>query len=69
MAARPAPLFADDSTAAALFCMKPAEFRRLVNFGYLPRPCNLGGHERWDVEELARIARGDKSRPDGGLET
>lgn len=55
---RPAPLFADDKTAAELFCMKRAEFRRLVADGHLPGPCDLGGLERWDVEQLRRIARG-----------
>ncbi|MDF0599908.1 hypothetical protein P1J78_04105 [Psychromarinibacter sp. C21-152] len=59
MTTRPAPLFADDKTAAELFCMKRDEFRRLVDAGHLPGPRDLGGLERWDVEELQRIARGD----------
>lgn len=59
-----APMFADDRTAAALFCMKPREFRKLVDDGHLPPPRALGGIERWDVEELRQIARGEAL--DGG---
>tara|TARA_R110002124_G_scaffold143809_3_gene308628 strand:- start:1117 stop:1320 length:204 start_codon:yes stop_codon:yes gene_type:complete len=53
------PLFADEKTAADLFCMKRDEFRQLVDRGHLPRPRDMGGFERWDVEELRRIGRGD----------
>ncbi|MGC9370299.1 MAG: hypothetical protein ACP5DX_12230 [Paracoccaceae bacterium] len=67
MSIRPAPLFADDKTAADLFCMKRAEFRRLVEAGHLPGPRNLGGLERWDVEELRRIACGEAMET-GGME-
>lgn len=56
---RYAPLFADDKTAAGLFCMKPAEFRQLVEDGALPKPVRIGGFDRWDVEQLQSIARGD----------
>ena len=52
-------LFADLKTAAESFCMKPGEFLQLVEAGHLPPPCDLGGFERWDVEELLRIGRGD----------
>lgn len=55
----PAPLFAGDRKAAALLDMKPAEFRGLVDDGVLPKPKNIGGFERWDVEQLQSIARGD----------
>ncbi len=54
-----APLFAGEKIAAALLDMRPGEFRALVEAGHLPRPRDLGGFERWDVEELRRIARGD----------
>lgn len=64
MLSRPAPIFADDKTAADLFCMKQAEFRRLVEEGHLPGPRDLGGFERWDVAELWKIARGEAM--DGG---
>jgi predicted DNA-binding transcriptional regulator AlpA len=53
------PILANDRTAAKLLDMKPAEFRALVEDGHLPRPRNIGGLERWDVEDLRRIGRGD----------
>ncbi len=56
---RHAPLFANDRNAAALLDMKPAEFRGLVDDGVLPRPTKIGDFERWDVEQLQSIARGD----------
>ncbi|WP_299553219.1 hypothetical protein [uncultured Tateyamaria sp.] len=57
----PAPtiLFAGDKKAAALLDMKPTEFRGLVDEGVLPKPTKIGGFERWDVEQLQSIARGD----------
>ena len=64
---RPAPLFADEKTAADLFCMKRAEFRHLVASGHLPGPRDLGGIERWDVEQLTKIARGE-AMDGGGME-
>lgn len=54
-------LFAGDKKAAALLDMKPAEFRGLVDDGVLPKPTNIGGFERWDVEQLQSIARGDSA--------
>lgn len=65
---RPAPLFADDKTAADLFCMKPAEFRGLVDDGVLPKPVSIGGFDRWDVEQLQTIARGDAAAGMGQIE-
>ncbi|WP_249777771.1 hypothetical protein [Pontivivens nitratireducens] len=44
--------------------MKPTEFRKLVDDGVLPKPTKIGGFERWDVEQLQCIARGDAV--DGG---
>lgn len=52
-------LFANDRNAAALLDMKRTEFRGLVDEGVLPKPTNIGGFERWDVEQLQSIARGD----------
>jgi hypothetical protein len=52
-------LFATDRNAAALLDMKPAEFRGLVNNGVLPKPTKIGVYERWDVEQLQTIARGE----------
>lgn len=57
-------LFVGEKRAAELFDMKPAEFRGLVDDGVLPKPRPIGPHERWDVEQLQSIARGDEA--DGG---
>ena len=54
-----APILASERTAAKLLDMKPAAFRALVNEGHLPKPRDIAGHERWDVEELRQIGRGD----------
>ena len=56
---KPTPLFANDRNAAALLDMKPVEFRGLVDDGVLPKPTKIGGFERWDVEQLQTIARGE----------
>ncbi|MDO6456295.1 hypothetical protein Q4494_04330 [Celeribacter halophilus] len=56
------PLFASDRKAAALLDLKPSEFRGLVEEGVLPRPTKIGGYERWDVEQLQAIARGEAAR-------
>ena len=58
MANRPAPLFADDRTAATLFCMTPVEFRGLVETGALPGPVQIAGYERWRVSDLEAVATG-----------
>jgi hypothetical protein len=52
-------LFASVRNAAALLDLKPSEFRRLVDDGLLPKPRYIGIYERWDVEQLQTIARGD----------
>ena len=54
-----APILASERTAAKLLDMKPAEFRELVKEGHLPKPRNIAGHERWDVDELRQIGRGE----------
>jgi hypothetical protein len=59
MAVPPVPLFAGHRKAAALLDLKPAQFHGLVEDGVLPKPTNIGGHERWDVEQLQTIARGE----------
>lgn len=53
------PMFAAESTMAKLLDMNADQLCPLVEAGHLPRPRNLGGLKRWDVEELRRIARGD----------
>jgi hypothetical protein len=56
---RPNPLFASDRKAAALLDLKPSDFRGLVEEGVLPKPTKIGDFERWDVEQLQAIARGE----------
>lgn len=58
-----APLFASERNAARLLDMKPSEFRKLWINGHLPRPKIIGDHERWDVDQLRRVLRGDAARP------
>ncbi len=53
-----APLYACERSAAKLLDMKPAEFSALVKGGHLPPPRDIGGFERWDVQELQRIISG-----------
>lgn len=65
--AQTAPLFASEQNAARLLDMKPAEFRALVETGHLPRPRQIGGHERWDTDELRRIINGEAAEM-GGME-
>lgn len=60
-----APLFADLATAAKLLCMKQREFARLVEEGALPGPCR---YDRWDVEQLCSIMRGDPQARQDDLE-
>jgi predicted DNA-binding transcriptional regulator AlpA len=64
----PAPIFASDRLAAKLLDMKPAEFRRLIEDGNLPGPREIGGLERWDVDELRRIINGDAADGMGGVD-
>lgn len=61
-------LFAGEKKAAALLDIKPSEFRGLVEGGALPRPANIGGYERWDVEQLQTIARGAAAEGGGIIE-
>lgn len=56
--ATPAPLFACERSAAKLLDMKPAEFSALVKDGHLPKPRDIGGFKRWDVQDLQRIISG-----------
>ncbi|SET76110.1 hypothetical protein [Paracoccus homiensis] len=54
------PMFASANTAARMLDMKPAEFRSLVESGALPGPVR---HQRWDVEQIRAIMRGEFVRP------
>lgn len=56
---KPDPVFATAATAARMLDMKPSEFKELVEKGYLPQPRRIGSLERFDMEELARIIRGE----------
>lgn len=53
------PIFAGERKAALLMDMRPKEFLDLVHRGVLPRPCDIGGHKRWNVDELRKIASGE----------
>lgn len=64
----PTPILASERTAAKLLDMKPVAFRALVKAGHLPQPRDIAGHERWDVEELRQIGRGDVASGMGGVE-
>lgn len=54
----PSLILADEKTAAALFCMTRADFRRLVEVGALPSPIDIHGFLRWRVSELESVASG-----------
>ena len=69
MHSRPAPFHAAEPTAAALLDMKPAEFRKLVADGHLPKGREIApGVIRWPVADLIRIGSGEAAKPDGGIE-
>lgn len=58
----PAPILASETSAARLLDMKPAEFRALVEAGYLPRGREIApGVVRWVTDDLRRIDSGDAS--------
>ncbi len=63
-----APLFASERTAARLLDMKPVEFRALVNKGALPAAISIGDEERWDMDGLSRILRGQAAIPQEDFE-
>ena len=54
-----APMFVTLKTAAALFEMKPQEFKQLVEQGILPKARSISTFERWDAQELQSIVRGE----------
>lgn len=61
------PLFVSKRSAAQLLDMRPAEFQALLEAGHIPKPRQIGRHERWDVEELRKIASGEMAET-GGME-
>lgn len=60
---KPEPIFATVGLAAKLLDMKPDELRAQVAAGNLPPPLQIGSLERFDVDELRRVIRGE---PMGG---
>ena len=62
------PLAVKAQTAAAMLDLPPAEFLRLVGAGALPPPVKIGQHERWRVEQLNAIIRGDAAKPSEDFE-
>ena len=61
-------IFATERNAAKLLDLKAADFRNLVDQGHLPKPLDIAGYERWDVEELRQIGRGDFAAGMGGVD-
>jgi hypothetical protein len=57
------PIAVSDRNAARMLDMPTAEFLRLVSVGSLPGPVLIGGHDRWIVDDLRAIVRGDAARP------
>jgi hypothetical protein len=53
------PLFVSETTAARMLELKVSEFRALRAAGTLPPPRALCGIERYDVDELRRVIRGE----------
>ena len=54
-----APIFANETSAARLLDMKPAEFRALVEAGHLPKGKEIApGFVRWEVDALRLIGNG-----------
>lgn len=64
----PSLILARECNAAKLLDMKPTEFRALVDEGHLPKPRLIAGFERWDVEELRLIGRGDVATGMAGVQ-
>lgn len=60
-----APQFAKERTAAKRLDMTVREFRAFVKSGALPGPCR---HDRWDMEHLANIMRGNMIARNDDLE-
>ena len=62
-----APIFATERSAAKLLDMKPADFTQLVDGGHLPKPRDIAGMKRWDVEELRRVIAGEAAEGMGDV--
>ena len=53
------PILAAPATMARLLDMTPKQLAALVEAGALPAPRQIGGLERFDVDELRRVIRGE----------
>ncbi len=65
---RELPLLAGRTRAARLLDLKPKKFEELVDSGALPRPRNVGGEEKWVVDELRAIVTGSALDGTGDIE-
>jgi predicted DNA-binding transcriptional regulator AlpA len=65
---RHSPLAVRAQTAAAMLDMPHGEFMRLVERGALPPPVRIGQHDRWNVDQLTAIIRGDAAKPNQEFE-
>ncbi len=61
---KPEVLFGKARTVAAALEMSERQFLDLVEAGIFPAPLKIGDLDRWDMEEICRIIRGE---PDDGL--
>ncbi|MCA2007914.1 hypothetical protein [Tritonibacter mobilis] len=52
------PIAVGEKSAAKMFDMEVRQFRDLVQQGILPKPRQIGSHDRWDAEELRAVVRG-----------
>ena len=62
------PLFATEKHTAQLLDMSQKDFLKLVKQGALPRPIEIGGLNRLDVEGIKALLSGNAAKPREGLE-
>lgn len=62
------PIAVSERSAAAMLDMKPRDFRRMVDHGALPPPVRIGTLERWPVDQIEAILKGDAARPSEDIE-
>ena len=60
--------YASAAITGRMLALSAAEFRKLVSAGALPPPARIGTHERWNVDQLRAILRGDAARPNDDFE-
>jgi len=59
----PAPIAVREAMAAKLLDLPVERFREYVRTGALPPPVRIGRDERWRVDQLQAILRGDAAIP------